>query len=370
MELSKLQETWDALGQIDPFWAILSRPGKLGNKWDIDEFFRTGEREIDGVMTYVESLGVSIRRRKVLDFGCGAGRLSLALCRHFDECDGVDIAPSMIELARRFNRFPDRCRFHLNSGSDLRLFDDRTFDFIYCNIVLQHMEPRYSTAYVAEFLRVLDTNGLAVFQLPSQMLIGGGSGHTVDATLPDSAFRGKIRILDAPAQVDSGSLHPIKVRVRNLSDCSWPGLGTRAGVYPVRLGNRWLRESDGVVIEDGARADFPNPLPPGDQIDLTLTVMAPRTRGDFKLQVDLLQEMVGWFRDRGSFAAQVPIRVHGAADPAKDSVLVPIIEMHSVPREELETVVAANGGEMLDVREDEQAGHEWRSLRYCVRKRQ
>jgi SAM-dependent methyltransferase len=48
----------------------------------------------------------------------------------------------------------------------LKLFNDNDFDFIYSNITLQHMAPRYSQKYIQEFLRILSPEGLLVFQLP------------------------------------------------------------------------------------------------------------------------------------------------------------------------------------------------------------
>lgn len=171
MNLNELKKNWNEFGKIDPLWAILTDPKKRGNKWRIDEFFNTGQREIDAIMKYVESLGINIQRRKALDFGCGVGRLTQALANYFDEVYGVDIALSMIELANKYNRFGDKCRYYLNESNDLKLFRDAEFDFIYTNIVLQHMNPIYSKNYIKEFLRILSPHGLLIFQLPSERVI-------------------------------------------------------------------------------------------------------------------------------------------------------------------------------------------------------
>lgn len=167
MNLKRLRRNWDALGKTDPFWAILSVPDKKGNRWDLDEFLVTGKEEIDNTMADLGSLGLEPKRGRALDFGCGAGRLTQALAERFDEAWGVDIAQSMIELANRYNRHPGRCRYFLNDRPDLALFGDDSFDFIYSNITLQHIEPMYHGPYITEFLRVLVRGGLLVFQLPS-----------------------------------------------------------------------------------------------------------------------------------------------------------------------------------------------------------
>ena len=117
-------------------------------------------------MSYVHSLGLKVPRKKALDFGCGVGRLTQSLADHFSEVCGLDIASSMIELANKYNRHGDKCRYYLNQHPDLKLFDDNDFDFIYSNITLQHMAPVYSQKYIQEFLRILSPEGLLVFQLP------------------------------------------------------------------------------------------------------------------------------------------------------------------------------------------------------------
>ncbi|OHB72547.1 MAG: hypothetical protein A2W23_03635 [Planctomycetes bacterium RBG_16_43_13] len=170
MDLNELKRNWDGFGKSDPLWSILSSPDKKGGKWQIDDFFETGVKEITAVMEYIESLGVNISRKKALDFGCGVGRLTQALTHYFDEATGVDIASSMIEQAKKYYRYGNKCIYRLNTANDLRLFPDKRFDLIYSNIVLQHMEPRYSENYIKEFLRILAPHGLIIFQLPGKRI--------------------------------------------------------------------------------------------------------------------------------------------------------------------------------------------------------
>jgi ubiquinone/menaquinone biosynthesis C-methylase UbiE len=96
-----------------------------------------------------------------LDFGCGVGRLTQALARRFAACTGVDISEEMIRKAEAINRYP-HCSYLANSATTLP-FADATFGFIYSNIVLQHVPPRFSEQYLREFVRVLAPGGLLVF---------------------------------------------------------------------------------------------------------------------------------------------------------------------------------------------------------------
>src|SRR5580765_416014 len=127
-DFDNLARTWDTLGEHDPLRAVLTHPGTEGGRWDVEEFFKDGQLQVDGALALVEKdLGWPLATRAALDFGCGVGRLTQALCARFDRVDGVDIAPSMIEAAARFNRFGDRCRYHLNVKEDLSLFPDASF---------------------------------------------------------------------------------------------------------------------------------------------------------------------------------------------------------------------------------------------------
>jgi ubiquinone/menaquinone biosynthesis C-methylase UbiE len=168
MDIDHLQRHWNKLGEQDPLWAILTRPDKKGGRWTIEEFFQQGVAEIDSVMEYLRNLGIKARPAKALDFGCGVGRLTQALAGYCDQVVGVDIAPSMIEQAIRFNSQGDRCRYLVNAGADLTLVGGERFDLIYTNMVLQHMPPAYSSRYIGEFVRILGPGGVAVFQIPAK----------------------------------------------------------------------------------------------------------------------------------------------------------------------------------------------------------
>lgn len=168
--LDDLQTTWENLGKKDALWAILTYPRKKNCKWELNEFFNDGKKEIDDLMNYISSLNITTSHQKALDFGCGVGRLSQALTQYFDEVCGVDIAPSMIDLANKYNRHENRCKYYLNNSNYLSIFPDKSFDFIYSNITLQHIKPAYCKNYIIEFLRILAPNGLLVFQLPSERI--------------------------------------------------------------------------------------------------------------------------------------------------------------------------------------------------------
>jgi ubiquinone/menaquinone biosynthesis C-methylase UbiE len=167
-EYERQRAMWDALAKLDPMWTILSVPDKVGNRWDDREFFATGEREIAAAMDFVKSSGVDVSTRKALDFGCGIGRLTRSLASRFNSCVGFDISGIMIQLAAERNADLANCVWLVNERDDLSPFETNGISFVYSNIVLQHLLPPATERYIAEFLRVLEPDGIAVFQLPDE----------------------------------------------------------------------------------------------------------------------------------------------------------------------------------------------------------
>jgi len=167
MSLKKLRKNWEQFGKQDPYWAILTNPSKRGNKWDIEAFYQTGQKEIGWLMHFFEDHDIKLARQNALDFGCGAGRLTQALADYFEQVIGIDIAESMIELGRKRNPRPDRVSYLHNTDPDLSKLDDASIDLIYSNITLQHIPPVHIRTYLVEFMRVLRPQGMLVFQLPA-----------------------------------------------------------------------------------------------------------------------------------------------------------------------------------------------------------
>lgn len=166
--LDRQRRYWDDLARLDPLWAILTESDRKHGGWVLEDFFSTGETEIDGVMAVAETLGRPVGRISALDFGCGVGRITRALARRFREATGVDVSEAMVAVARKLNFSLPTCKFLRNAAPHLEQFSDHSFDLIYSNRVLQHVPTRAGIKrYVREFVRTLKEGGLLTFQLPS-----------------------------------------------------------------------------------------------------------------------------------------------------------------------------------------------------------
>ena len=103
-------------------WAIPSDPELADGKWDPETFFASGHADVAALFGELERRAIPVNTGRCLDFGCGIGRLTLALAERFDHVDGVDISHSMVEQANHYNTLPDACTFHVNVADDLSLF--------------------------------------------------------------------------------------------------------------------------------------------------------------------------------------------------------------------------------------------------------
>lgn len=133
-----------------------------------------------------------------------------------------------------------------------------------------------------------------------------GQLQTYGTPLPEHAYNALIEPLDTiPNKANAGEQIKLRFKVSNLSSVSW----SMAGKYPVRLGNHWSDMNGKVIINDDGRTDLVTDLEPGKNMDIDLNVKAPFVPGDYILEIDMVQEGVAWFGDKGSKLLTFPIRV-------------------------------------------------------------
>jgi SAM-dependent methyltransferase len=321
MRLSALKRHWERFGRQDPFWAVLTDPGKRDRAWDLEQFYRSGTDELAAVLRHAEQHGLTVSRDRALDFGCGTGRMTQAMAAAFDRADGVDISTSMLDTARRHNRHGDRCVYHHNSAPDLAIFADNTFSFVFTTLVLQHMEPRFAKMYIREFVRVLKSAGVLVFQVPSHRTATepqpAASQTQAAGPLPDEACRAALVTETSSLIIRANEERTLRVRVANRSGHVWPGVAAAKSPYQINLANHWLTDNGVMVRRDDGRCPLPHDVGPGSEVELLLGIQAPPFNGTYWIELDLVQENVGWFAERGSPTIRIQCEVTGGtADPA------------------------------------------------------
>lgn len=165
--IAEYVKEWEGNAEADALWVILTDSKCYGRKWHVVDFFSTGEEEIKRIFRFMERESITLPTGAFLDFGCGVGRNSKALRKRFEAGYGIDISEKMIELARSY--VPE-VKFMVNQKDSLEEFKDNSVDFVYSHIVLQHIPNQLQKKYVEEFFRILKPGGLAVIQIPIEII--------------------------------------------------------------------------------------------------------------------------------------------------------------------------------------------------------
>jgi hypothetical protein len=131
--------------------------------------------------------------------------------------------------------------------------------------------------------------------------------------LPDQAFDVEWMRHDVPDVMRPGASVQVTVTFKNVSPLPWPDPDSSSYEPPaagaVRLSYRWWPVSAPTPPTWAGRADLTRLLQPGQAATLTLPVTAPGTPGDYRLQIDLIQEMAYSFGEKGARQLMVPVRV-------------------------------------------------------------
>jgi ubiquinone/menaquinone biosynthesis C-methylase UbiE len=173
----RMRHDWDARARENPRHYVAT----LRENWDDDGFFRSGAIWVhDYVLSDLTTIcnGRMPSRMRILEIGCGAGRMTRSLAELFGEVHAVDISAEMIAQARRALAGCSNVKLHQNSGTDLQLFGNGEFDFVFSAIVFQHI-PRKAVVenYIREAYRVLRPGSVMKCQM---------EGHPVPGRWPDT----------------------------------------------------------------------------------------------------------------------------------------------------------------------------------------
>lgn len=149
-------------------------------QWTDEEFFQSGELVLrEDILNDLGNIcqGRDPKQMRVLEIGCGAGRVTRALARRFGHVYAVDISGEMVRQATvALKEFPNAHIFR-NNGRDLSVVRDHWWqrwgmggklqlDFAFSSMVFQHIPYREIIEnYVCEVNRRLRPGALFKFQV-------------------------------------------------------------------------------------------------------------------------------------------------------------------------------------------------------------
>lgn len=110
-------------------------------------------------------LGHDIALTSALDFGCGAGRLTLPLARRATRVVACDIAPTMLVHARENAHRAGLSNITFIENDELPGLAENQFDFICSMLVLQYIPPQSGYELIRTLLRLLAPSGIAALHV-------------------------------------------------------------------------------------------------------------------------------------------------------------------------------------------------------------
>ena len=121
--------------------------------FDEEQFQRSTEQSIRLLLAFMSKHDVVAKR--ILDVGCGVGRISSVLIPFFQEVYGIDISLWAVERARQNH---SRGNFQTYNGERMP-FEDGYFGTCLSWTVLQHIPPQEIEGVCGEIARVMEPKG-------------------------------------------------------------------------------------------------------------------------------------------------------------------------------------------------------------------
>ena len=163
----KMKKEWDARSKLDTLFVISTEHSE-----NYEDFWQSGMDDIKSILDIDGSRFEKITHQKdpkkmrILEIGCGIGRLLIPMSEIFGQVIGVDISSEMIHKGKKHLENIQNCQIFENNGIDLSEFSDNYFDFCFSFIVFQHIpEKKIVEKYISEVSRVLKPHCLFRFQV-------------------------------------------------------------------------------------------------------------------------------------------------------------------------------------------------------------
>lgn len=160
---------WEALGRTDPYWAVIADDAFRRQNFTEENrrrFLETGERYVTRLWeTCRRHIDDSFAPRQVLDFGCGVGRVAVALAKRCERVVGVDVSESMLWEARVLCDQVGAKNIHLLRCDDTLASVSGPFNLVHCFLVLQHVPIRRGLGLTRRLIDLAGPDGVVVLHV-------------------------------------------------------------------------------------------------------------------------------------------------------------------------------------------------------------
>jgi SAM-dependent methyltransferase len=178
VDRESMQQFWDERAKEDAFYFVDNRiayrdPAQEARFWaggveDLDLLLRLSEIEVKPA-------------DRVVEIGCGVGRLTRVLSERAASVKALDVSAEMLQQAGEHNGHLDNVEWVHGDGLSLTGIPDGEADLVVSHVVFQHIpDPQITLGYVREMGRVLKPGGVAGFQVSNDSTVHRASAGLVD----------------------------------------------------------------------------------------------------------------------------------------------------------------------------------------------
>jgi len=159
-------KAWNKWGAQDPYYGVLTSEEYRG-KHLCDQtkakFFQTGQQHFDHVLAAIHAhLDPRFVPTRAVDFGCGTGRVLIAMAQTSEEVLGLDVSDSMLSECLANCRTANVKNATLKKSDDLLSALSGQYDLVHSFMVFQHIPRRRGEKMIPLLLEHLSHNGVAV----------------------------------------------------------------------------------------------------------------------------------------------------------------------------------------------------------------
>jgi SAM-dependent methyltransferase len=167
---ARISDQWHKLGQTEPHWSVMTNDEFKSKSFAKNEeaFYQSGRGTATLIEAFAARSKVDVPRGSITEFGCGTGRVTMALAEMFTKVLAVDISPHHLELCRQKMEASGRRNVEyllLESPADIAKLPET--DFMFSTICLQHNPPPLIGFFLDWLLYKVRPGGAALFQVPT-----------------------------------------------------------------------------------------------------------------------------------------------------------------------------------------------------------
>jgi SAM-dependent methyltransferase len=177
MSIENTDRIWEKYGILDPYYGVLTderfKRSNL-NSAVLAEFFKSGEIYVDELFSFIKrTFNLTKNPNKILDFGCGVGRLVIPFSKHSEFVVGVDVSDSMLIEAKKNCALRSITNVTFARSNDVLSELTDKFDLINSTLVFQHIPVIRGEIIFKRLLDCLTIGGIGIIHFTYARLENG-----------------------------------------------------------------------------------------------------------------------------------------------------------------------------------------------------